>query len=197
MTLLLTLRGTPFVYEGEEIGMSNVDWDSIDAYNELNSRSQYEMALQEGFSHEQAIGFVKALSRDNARTPMQWDSEFNAGFTTGKPWLPLNENFVQLNVATQEKDSNSPLAYFRKLVRLRKENPVLLQGTFTPILAEDPQIFAFRRSLDGKTVTVLVNLSEKDARYALSLLSGQKLLLSNEEAPTLGVLRPFEANLFE
>lgn len=197
MTLLLTLRGTPFVYEGEEIGMSNVEWDSIDAYNELNSRSQYEMALQEGFSHEQAIGFVKALSRDNARTPMQWNSEFNAGFTTGKPWLPLNENFVQLNVATQEKDSNSPLAYFRKLVRLRKENPVLLQGTFTPILAEDPQIFAFRRSLDGKTVTVLVNLSEKDARYALSLLSGQKLLLSNEEAPTLGVLRPFEANLFE
>ena len=196
-TLLLTLRGTPFVYEGEEIGMTNVDWDSIEAYHELNSRSQYEMALQEGFSHEQAIGFVKALSRDNARTPMQWDSSPNAGFTTGKPWIPLNENFKQLNVALQEENANSPLAYYRRLVNLRKQSPVLLNGNFLPLLADDPQIFAFRREFEGKALTVLVNLSESEAYYDSSILSGQKLLLSNRNDASVGILRPLEANLFE
>ncbi len=197
ITLLLTLRGTPFVYEGEEIGMSNVDWNSIDAYNELNSRSQYEMALQEGFSHEQAIGFVKALSRDNARTPMQWDSSLNAGFSTGNPWLQLNGNYKHLNVAIEEKDENSPLAYFKRLSAFRKECAVLLNGDFTPILVEDPQIFAFRRTWNGKTLTVLVNLSEQEARYESQIVDGQKRILSNVGASQLGTLKPLEANIFE
>jgi len=196
-TLLFTLRGTPFVYQGEEIGMSNVGWDSIDAYNELNSRSQYEMALQEGFSHEQAIGFVKALSRDNARTPMQWDSSLNAGFTTGKPWLSLNENFKQVNVASEEKDGNSPLAYFKRLSRMRKENPILQNGDFSPLLEDDSQIFAFHRTWNGKSLIVLVNLSETEAHYDRQIVDGKKLLLSNYETASVGILRPLEANLFE
>lgn len=197
ITLLLTLRGTPFVYEGEEIGMSNVNWNSIDDYNELNSRSQYEMALQEGFPHEQAIGFVKALSRDNARTPMQWNDSLNAGFSLGKPWLQLNENFTQVNVASQEKDPNSPLNYFKRLSQLRKNHAVLLNGDFAPILESDPQIFAYRRTWNGKSLTVLVNLSEMEASYASQIVEGQTLIFSNLDGVKLGTLRPLEANIFE
>lgn len=197
ITLLLTLRGTPFVYEGEEIGMTNVDWDSIEAYDELNSHAQYEIALNEGFSKQEAIGFVQLYSRDNARTPMQWDSSASAGFTTGKPWLAVNGNYPQVNVQAEEADPNSTLAYFRKLSNFRKESEILLNGDFEAILKDDTKIFAFKRNYNGKSLTVLVNMAETEATYDASLVAGKKVVISTHENTTAGTLRPLEAVIYE
>ena len=196
LTLLLTLRGTPFVYQGEEIGMTNVNWDSIDAYNELNSRSQYELARREGFGADEAIRFVQAFSRDNARTPMQWDSSANAGFTCGKPWLALNENYPQINVQKEEGDPESVLAWFRRLSKFREKSEVLLNGDFQILLADDERIFAYKRTFRGNSLTILVNFSEADAFYNKSLLGDATLLFSNYGDAKKSHLHPLEANIF-
>ncbi len=164
-TLMFTLRGTPFIFEGQELGMTNVKWDSIETYNEVNSKAQYKFALEEGFSEKQALEFVHQFSRDNARTPMQWSSSANAGFTTGKPWLPVNENFVTLNVETESADENSVLSYYRNLIQLRNQSPVLLEGAFEAIIPDHKQIFAFKRTLLNESWIVAVNLSESATKF--------------------------------
>lgn len=196
ITLLLTLRGTPFVYEGEELGMENVRWDSIGDYLELNSKSQYAEALAEGFSPGEALGFVQKFSRDNARTPMQWDSSKNAGFSRGKPWIPVNADFLRVNVERESEDPDSPLSWFRKLSAFRSQNVALLKGKFEALLPEDSQIFAFRRTFGESSVTVLVNLSENPADYDEKILGSGTLLFSSCGDCTLSHLRPLEANVF-
>lgn len=195
-TLMMTLRGTPFLYEGQEIGMTNVQWNSIDKYDEVNSKAQYKFAIEEGHSPEQAMEFVNRFSRDNARTPMQWNANVNAGFTTGKPWLSLNDNFAIVNVANEEKDSASVLNYYRKLIKLRSEKSALNSGDLTALIPEDEQILAYIR---GGEITVLVNLSEMEAAFDAELVASQKRLISNydDEFMTLGVLRPLEAVIYE
>ncbi len=193
--LMFTLRGTPFVYQGQELGMTNVKWTSIDDYDELNSRAQYKIALSEGFSASKAMEFVNTFSRDNARTPMHWSGEKSAGFTTGTPWLKLNENFREINVALEESDENSVLSWYKKLSKLRSESPALLEGAFEAILPEHPQVFAFRRTLENKTFTVVVNLSANRANVDDELLKGAEVVLGNYENPSAGFLRPFEAAL--
>jgi alpha-glucosidase len=199
-TLMLTLRGTPFIYEGQELGMSNVHWNSVEVYNDVNTKPQYNLALQEGYSPKQAISFVQAFSRDNARTPMQWDTSANAGFTTGKPWLALNENFKTVNALSETTDSTSVLNWYRKLAQIRKQQKALTQGTFTPILADHAQIFAYKRIFAGgsesDTVTVLVNLSEMEATYDSTIVAGCKLIISNYDGTEPGKMRPLEAVLF-
>lgn len=200
-TLMLTLRGTPFIYEGQELGMSNVKWNSVEAYDDVNTKPQYNLALQEGYSPEQAIAFVQAFSRDNARTPMQWDTSANAGFTTGKPWLALNENFKTVNAFSETADSASVLNWYRKLAQIRKQQKALTQGTFTPLLADHEQIFAYKRIFAGDsendTVTVLVNLSEAEASYDSAIVAGSKLIISNYSDTAPGKMRPLEAVIFE
>ena len=199
-TLMLTLRGTPFIYEGQELGMSNVKWNSVEVYDDVNTKPQYNLALQEGYSPEQAITFVQAFSRDNARTPMQWDTSANAGFTTGKPWLALNENFKTINVLNETEDSTSVLNWYKKLGQIRKQKKALTQGNFTPILAEHAQIFAYKRIFasdnENDTVTVLVNLSETDATYDSAIVVGCELIVSNYGDTEPGKMRPLEAILF-
>lgn len=200
-TLMMTLRGTPFLYEGQEIGMINVQWDSIDKYDEINTKAQYQMALQEGFSQAQAMDFVNRFSRDNARTPMQWNAGVNAGFTSGKPWLSLNDNFTEINVDGEESDPDSVLAFYRRLIALRTGHKDLDGGTFTALLAEHEQIMAYRR---GEGTVVLVNLSESEVSFDKELLAGLRLLMSNYESvapgPTSslvhGMLRPLEAVIY-
>ncbi len=199
-TLMLTLRGTPFIYEGQELGMSNVKWNSVEAYDDVNTKPQYNLALQEGYSPEQAIAFVQAFSRDNARTPMQWDTSANAGFTTGKPWLALNENFKTVNALSETADSASVLNWYKKLAQIRKQQKALTQGTFTPLLANHEQIFAYKRIFAGNsendTVTVLVNLSEAEATYDSAIVAGSKLIISNYGDTEPGKMRPLEAVIF-
>lgn len=194
-TLMMTLRGTPFLYEGQEIGMTNVQWCSIDKYDEVNSKAQYKFAIEEGFSSAQAMEFVNRFSRDNARTPMQWNASANAGFTTGKPWLSLNENFTEINVEDEEKNPASVLNYYRKLIRLRTEKSALNSGDLAALIPEDKQILAYIR---GGEITVLVNLAETEATYDANLAAGCELYSSNYEdkLAKVGTLRPLEAVIY-
>lgn len=195
-TLMMTLRGTPFLYEGQELGMTNVQWDSIDKYDELNTRAQYNMALKEGHSKEQAMAFVNRFSRDNARTPMQWNASKNAGFTAGKPWLSINENYTKINVEAEENDSQSVLNFYRTLIKLRSEKKPLHEGNLTVHAPEHEQVFAYSRS---ESITVLVNLSDSEATYDENLVSVKKLLITSygDKQNIRGTLRPLEAVIYE
>lgn len=196
-TLMLTLRGTPFLYEGQEIGMTNVHWDSIDKYDELNTKAQYNLALQEGFTPAEAMNFVNRFSRDNSRTPMQWDASLNAGFTSGKPWLSINENFCQINVADEEKDKNSVLSFYRTLIKLRSENRALNSGGLEILLEDHPQILAFKRTCGETTATILVNLSESEAPLDPNLVINKKETITNYgNHPSTSSLRPLEAIIY-
>ena len=194
--VLFTLRGTPFIYEGEELGMTNVAWDSIDAYDDISSHGQYALALEDGFSKEEALGFVHFNSRDNARTPMQWTAERHAGFTSGTPWLPVNENYRTLNAAAEEADADSVLHFYRKLAKLRETIPALLDGVYEELLEENEQIYAFSRTLGKTRIKTAVNFSTKDAALPAGFLRGTRLAGSYADAPTTS-LRPLEAVIYE
>ena len=194
--VLFTLRGTPFIYEGEELGMTNVAWDSIDAYDDISSHGQYALALEDGFSKEEALGFVHFNSRDNARTPMQWTAEKHAGFTSGTPWLPVNENYRTLNAAAEEKDADSVLHFYRHLAKLRETIPALLDGVYEELLEENEQIYAFSRTLGKTCIKTAVNFSAKDAALPAGFLRGTRLAGSYADAPTTS-LRPLEAVIYE
>ena len=194
--VLFTLRGTPFIYEGEELGMTNVAWDSIDAYDDISSHGQYALALEDGFSKEEALGFVHFNSRDNARTPMQWTAEKHAGFTSGTPWLPVNENYRTLNAAAEEKDADSVLHFYRHLAKLRETIPALLDGVYEELLEENEQIYAFSRTLGKTRIKTAVNFSTKDAALPAGFLRGTRLAGSYADAPTTS-LRPLEAVIYE
>ena len=194
--VLFTLRGTPFIYEGEELGMTNVVWDSIDAYDDISSHGQYALALEDGFSKEEALGFVHFNSRDNARTPMQWTAERHAGFTSGTPWLPVNENYRTLNAAAEEADADSVLHFYRKLAKLRETIPALLDGVYEELLEENEQIYAFSRTLGKTRIKTAVNFSTKDATLPAGFLRGTRLAGSYADAPTTS-LRPLEAVIYE
>ena len=194
-TVLLTLRGTPFIYEGQELGCTNVAWDSIEKYDDISSHSQYEFALNEGFTPAQALKFIHDFSRDNARTPMQWDNSKNAGFSAGKSWLPVNENYPDINVSVEDSDADSVLNYYRKLVKLRAENEVLTAGAYEEILPDSEEIFAFARILGDEKFITAVNFSDKTIDLPQELSSG-KILIDTEKNPSSSKLNPFEGRVF-
>ncbi|GMA98029.1 alpha-glucosidase [Pelosinus sp. IPA-1] len=196
-TVLFTLKGTPFIYEGEELGMTNIKLSSIECYDDIASKGQYEIALQEGFSKRQALEFVWYYSRDNARTPMQWTSDKHAGFTSGEPWLPVNENYGDLNAKQELQDEGSVLRYYHRLAKLRQEYDILLIGSYEELLETDEQIFAYRRVLDKNKMIILCNFSEQEKACNLTEIEDNgKLLISNyKDAPNL-VLRAYEARIY-
>lgn len=199
-TVLFTLRGTPFVYEGQELGYVNVAWDSIDDYNDISSHGQYELALEEGCTPQQALAAVHRFSRDNARTPMQWSNAMQAGFTKGTPWLPIHKDYRSCCVEHEACDENSVLSYYRRLSRLRREgalSDILLTGDYAELLADSESIYAFRRSLAGRQVTVLVNFTTSNADYDASLVAGLSRVDGNYAAAgEAGQLRPLEAVIY-
>ena len=144
-TLLMSLRGTPYVYQGDEIGMTNVAHSSIECYDDVETRNAWKAAEAAGKDMNKFLKAVHWQSRDNARTPMQWNASENAGFTTGKPWIPVNKNFTTINVETAEKEANSILHYYRKMIAFRKANPTMVYGDFEDLLPEHPQLFCYRR----------------------------------------------------
>lgn len=194
-TILLTLRGTPFVFEGQELGFTNVAWDSIDAYNDIQSHAQYEFALQEGFTKEQALDAVHKFGRDNARTPMQWSNTKNAGFTTGTAWLPVNENYPAINADVEDKDADSVLNWYRKLAKLRAENEVLTAGSYEILLADSEEIFAFARTLGKQKFITAVNFTDKTLTLPAEILRGMKTLASTEKNSDAAKLKPFEGKI--
>ena len=180
-TVSILLRGIPFIYQGQEIGMQNAKWNSIDEYDDISTKDQYKAALAAGLSKEQALAACGRMSRDNARTPMQWSDEANAGFTTAKPWLKVNENYKAINVAAQEKDPSSVLNYYRRLVALRKSDEfkeLFTYGRCVPAYEDTDGIMAYYREDENKRVLVVANFGSKEAQIRLDG-SVKKVLLSN------------------
>lgn len=180
-TVSVLLRGIPFIYQGQEIGMQNAKWNSIDEYDDISTKDQYKAALAAGLSKEQALAACGRMSRDNARTPMQWSDEANAGFTTAKPWLKVNENYKAINVAAQEKDPSSVLNYYRRLVALRKSDEfkeLFTYGRCVPAYEDTDGIMAYYRGDENKRVLVVANFGSKEAQIRLDG-SVKKVLLSN------------------
>lgn len=162
--LYLFLRGTPYIYQGQEIGMRNILLDSIDEYDDCSSVNQYGRALAEGFSPEEALSFVRKQSRDNARTPFQWDGSANAGFSSGSPWLKVNENYVTVNASDEDADSESLLNFYRKIIRLRTDSPytdVFTDGEMKPAFSDIENVVAYKRVLGKKAVLIIVNYQYK------------------------------------
>ena len=166
-TFILSMRGTPYCYYGDELGMTNIDFDTITQYQDIAAINGYQKALSEG---EDMDLFMKKLnfgSRDNGRTPMQWNDSENAGFTLGTPWLPVNPNYVDINVKKENSNPGSVLNHFRELTKLRKQNPVLVYGDYGLLAPEHPTIYAYTRTLEGKTLLILLNFSKESADITL------------------------------
>jgi oligo-1,6-glucosidase len=198
-TFILSMRATPYYYFGDEIGMSNIKFDKVEQYNDVELLTNYEQVKTNGGDLERFLEGMKISSRDNGRTPMQWDTTTNGGFSIGKPWLPVNGNYKTINVAAQDKNVNSCLNYFRKMQKLRKENEALIYGKFTLVDKDNPDVFAYTRELNGKRFLVLLNFKNKLSTLKTGLeLNKAKVVINNyTSASTDGKLKPYEAIIFE
>lgn len=200
-TFVMTMRGTPYYYYGDELGMVNIRFNDINDYNDVETRNKYTQIKNAGGDLDAYMENRKQTSRENGRTPFQWDTTQNAGFTTGTPWLKINPNYETLNAEAQEKDPNSVLNYFRNLVALRKKEPTLVYGKYTLLDKENPDVFAYTRELDGKKLLILLNFSEKNTAYTLPISTAKsKIILdnySNTKKIKKNTLRPYEAVILE
>ena len=184
------LRGLPFIYQGQEIGMENLDFHSIDEIDDISTLDEYKVAREAGLSDEEALAAASAFSRDNARTPVQWDDGVNAGFTTGEPWLKVNPNYKQINVQAQVNDEDSVLAFYKKLTRLRKSEEykeTIVYGQLIPYLEEEKNLIAYYRKGE-KTLLVLANF-QKDPRKVQLPAPAKKVVLNNKESVNWGCPR--------
>jgi oligo-1,6-glucosidase len=198
-TFLLTMRATPYYYMGDELGMTNIKFDKIEDYRDIESINWYKLEKNTGGDVERFLASQKIAARDNGRTPFQWDRSSNAGFTTGTPWLKVNPNYATVNAADEDGDPGSCLNYFRKLVKLRKSHPVLIYGKYTLVDKDNPDVYAYTRELDGKKVLVLLNFRDKPATVhtGLPLSKASLMVTSYPEAGKRGQLRPYEAAIYE
>jgi len=204
-TILHFQQGTPYIYQGEEIGMTNVAFESIEDYRDIATFNMYREAVEEkGVDPQFALTIVHARSRDNARTPMQWDASHEAGFTTGLPWIKVNPNHVSINVAQALADPDSIWHYYRQLIRLRRENPIMVYGSYDLILEDHPQIYAFTRTLDDNRLLVILNFSGDSPVFVLpdhlasfdrEPMIGNYPIDPSEEIGRL-TLRPYEARVY-
>lgn len=200
-TFIMTMRGTPYYYYGDELGMDNIRFNSIEDYKDLDTRNRYIGLKNKGGDLQAFLEQQKQTSRENGRTPFQWDTTQNAGFTTGTPWLKVNPNYQTINAEAQEKDPNSTLNYFKKLVKLRKQEPAFVYGTYTLLDKENPNVYAYTRELNGKKLLVLLNFSDKEATYNTGFLTlKSKIILGNYQDlinTKTNMLRPYEAKIIE
>ena len=197
-TCLHMMQGTPYVYQGEELGMTNTVFNSVDDFRDLESINAYRELVESGlYTDEDMFPKIAHKSRDNARTPMQWDASENAGFTTGTPWIAVNPNYKKINVADQLKREDSVFHYYQKLIRLRKENEIIVYGNYELLLPEDENIFAYTRTLDNKKLLVVCNFSKSEQKFDFSGYENAKVLISNynRDARKDGILKPYEATV--
>ena len=195
------MQGTPFIYQGQEIGMTNVQFPSIEDYDDVADKNRYRIQRAAGVSHDQIMKVIWASSRDNSRTPMQWNSDSNAGFTTGNPWMKVNPNYVDINVKKQEQDDESILSFYKKMIDLKKNNLVFTYGSYDLLLEEDKQIYAYTRTTKDDRVLVITNLSTEPAVFKSEFIIGEdQLLLNNYEVNHVSnesiVLKPYEARVY-
>ena len=197
VTLLMTMRGTPYIYQGDEIGMVNVAHPSIDFYDDVETLNAWKLAEIEGEDMELFLKLVHKQSRDNARTPMQWDSSKNAGFTKSKPWIPLNNNFKMINVTDQEEDPHSILQYYRKMIAFRKANKTLVYGEYKDLEPNDSKLFIYKRWDEKNLFLIAHNFSDNSQEFNSDYIKGLTLsssnYLSNEKPNSL---QPWESRIY-
>ena len=194
-------KGTPYVYQGEELGMTNAYMENIADYRDIESLNAYkELTTKENIPATTVMGYIKAVGRDNARTPMQWDASENGGFTSGTPWLQVNKNYKTITAAAQVNDPDSVFAYYKKLIALRHTNEVMVNGVYDVLIPDHPQIYAYTRTLGDKQLLVLCNDSEKEvgvpAEIEEKIAGAQGILIQNYKDVKAGVLRPYEAVVY-
>ena len=197
-------KGTPFIYQGQELGMTNVKFECIDEYKDISTINSYNERIESGVSEEEALKEVWAVSRDNSRTPMQWDNSKNAGFTDGIPWIKVNENYKEINVEKEERDENSVLNFYKKLIKLKKSNKTLIYGKYNLILEDDENIFAYARVLDDEKFLIIGNLTNKESEYNYDgeTLEYSNLLLNNyvvdyHDSLNKFTLKPYECRVYK
>jgi alpha-glucosidase len=202
-TMYFLMQGTPFIYQGQEIGMTNVQFPSIEDYDDVAVKNLYRLKREEGVPHQDILDIIWASSRDNSRTPMQWTDEVNSGFTNGKPWMKVNPNYKTINVKAQEKDENSILNFYKKMIQLKKKEDVFTYGIYDLLLEKDKQIYAYTRTGEDQSMIVITNLSTKNAVCDLGELevSSSNLLLNNYDADSHEnvsklTLKPYEARVY-
>ena len=195
-TCLHMMQGTPYIYQGEELGMTNTVFNSVDDFRDLESVNAYRELVESGlYTDEDMFPKIAHKSRDNARTPIQWDASENSGFTTGTPWIAVNPNYKKINVADQLKREDSVFHYYQKLIRLRKENEIIVYGNYELLLPDDENIFAYIRTLDNQKLLVVCNFSKSEQKFDFSGYENAKVLISNynRDAREDGILKPYEA----
>lgn len=198
-TCLHMMQGTPYIYQGEEIGMTNVDFTSIDQFRDIECLNQYNDFVNKiGMDKEEAFARIKKSSRDNARTPMQWDSSVNGGFSEGAPWIEVNPNYTDINVEAQKEDENSILHFYKNLIKFRKDHEIVVYGSYELLLADDPNVFAYKRSLGEQTIYVLCNFTDQSFDVEIPGYEEDKnqLVIHNDTEWTKGTLRPYEARVY-
>ena len=199
-TFIMTMRGTPYYYQGDEIGMSNIKFDNIEDYRDIETINWYNLTKKEGGDLQKFIESHKITGRDNGRTPMQWDDTVNGGFTTGSSWIKVNPDYTTVNVVAAEEDKNSCLHYFRKVLKLRKEIEALIYGTYTLLDKNNPHVYAYTRQLNGKAFLVLLNFTANHATVDTGInVRKAKAVINNYSNPTYNntMLRPYEAAVYE
>lgn len=195
-TCLHMMQGTPYVYQGEELGMTNTVFNSVDDFRDLESVNAYRELIESGlYTKEDMFPKIAHKSRDNARTPMPWDTSENAGFTTGTPWLALNPNYNKINVADQLKREDSVFHYYQKLIQLRKEYEIIVYGKYELLLPDDEHIFAYVRTLGNQKLLVVCNFSKTEQKFDFSGYENAKVLISNYDGniSEKATLKPYSA----
>ncbi len=192
-------QGTPFIYQGQEIGMTNYPFESIETFNDVAVKNDYQIVKAQGGDVDALLAKYKDENRDNSRTPMQWDDTSNAGFTKGEPWFPVNPNYKSINVAQQLEDKHSVLQFYKDLIQLRKSNDVYVYGQFDLVDAENSQVFAYTRTLNEKQVLIVGNLTNHEAELTVpfDISHGEVKLFNYDDKVNLKQLRPYEACVIE
>ena len=195
-TCLHMLKGSPYIYQGEEIGMTNAYFKSIDDYKDIEAINAYKEYTESGLmTEEEMLNCLKMVSRDNARTPMQWDDSANAGFTTGTPWISVNKNYTQINAKAALEDKDSVFYYYQKLIRLRHENEIIVEGVFHGLLEDNDDIYAYERTLGNEKLVVACNFTNKEVSCELFEENEGEELITNYKNHVAGVLQPYETRV--
>jgi oligo-1,6-glucosidase len=191
------MQGTPYIYQGEEIGMTNVKFDSLEDYRDIETMNMYKERTTLGYSHEEIMKSIYVKGRDNARTPMQWDDTANGGFTTGTPWIKVNPRYDEINVQAAIEDQQSIFYFYQKLIALRKKFDIIIEGDFKLLLKESKEIFAYERNWKEEQLLVLCNFSSSEVviedEELLTKMHDFQLVISNYETGNKSILRPYEA----
>lgn len=197
------MQGTPFIYQGQEIGMTNVKFDRVEDYQDVQSTGLYYSKLEQGMAHEDIMEIIWATARGNSRTPMQWSNELNAGFSTGTPWLAVNPNYPTINVEQQLNDPTSILNFYKAMIRLKKANPIFTYGEYDLILENHPSIYAYTRTLGEEKVVIICNLTDQEVEMTFDQLTleSENILLANQKVETHSAqqeltLKPYEARIY-